>query len=759
VTAAAGPAEFAEAISIDPNYDDREGYDPEFLGGGALRVPLPKLSEAQEEDAVVVEGASADAPFELKYHHYSVVMNRRRRLAFFTGVNIDGRTSRKPKRDPDKWFFDPRIDQALQIGNPLYKGSVFDRGHLVRRLDPAWGRTERIAKVANDDTFHFTNCSPQHKRFNEGKNLWAGLEDYLLDKASGERKRMVVFTGPVLAPDDPTYNGVAIPRQFWKVAVVARPNGKLAALGFVVSQADLIAPVVEEAAIDVARTFQVPIADIEEQTGLDFGALHALEAGSVDTFGLEAGATVPLESFEDIRLPAAGAGAAAPGVSFDVGSAAPAAAEEPAEGYYLVAFDKDGNERTDVAGGPVSERVAAALAGPVTDVIVFSHGWLNDVPAARQSYASWIDSMRGQQDDLTRLRKARPGFKPLLVGLHWPSQPWGEERLGNGVSFGAGDASPADRLEAAFAARLGGGEPVRAPLRAVIDRALGAADPTRWPKPLGEDYQALDRALDLKSLGAGAPPGADREEFDPEAIYEEAREEEAARASFSLIDSDTLLAPLRALSFWKMKDRGRLVGEKAAHPLLARLQAATEGRDVRFHLIGHSFGCIVVSAAAAGPPGGVGLSRPIDSLVLLQGALSLWSYCSSIAFAKGRPGYFAPLLAGNRVRGPVVTTQSRYDTAVGTWYPRGAAVARQVSFALGEFPKYGGVGAFGIQGPGPSIADDSMLATDGVYQFEAGRVYNLEASAYIRKSLGWFSGAHSDICHPEVAHAIWSAWG
>src|SRR5262249_5338988 len=109
-------------------------------------------------------------------------------------------------------------------------------------------------------------------------------------------------------------------------------------------------------------------------------------------------------------------------------------------------------------------------------------------------------------------------------------------------------------------------------------------------------------------------------------------------------------------------------------------------------------------------------------------------------------------------RGPVVTTQSRYDTAVGTWYPRGAAVARQVSFALGELPKYGGIGAFGIQGPGPAIAGDSMRAAGREYDLQGGRAYHLEESAFIRNTLSRFSGAQSDICHAEVAHAIWSAW-
>ena len=108
----------------------------------------------------------------------SVVLNRQRRLAIFTAVNIDGRSPRAIERPKDKWIFDPRVSRAAQVGHELY-GRPFDRGHLVRRLDPAWGRTVRVAKVANDDTFHFSNCSPQHARFNEGKNLWAGLEDDL----------------------------------------------------------------------------------------------------------------------------------------------------------------------------------------------------------------------------------------------------------------------------------------------------------------------------------------------------------------------------------------------------------------------------------------------------------------------------------------------------------------------------------------------------------------------------------------------------
>jgi hypothetical protein len=93
---------------------------------------------------------------------------------------------------------------------------------------------------------------------------------------------------------------------------------------------------------------------------------------------------------------------------------------------------------------------------------------------------------------------------------------------------------------------------------------------------------------------------------------------------------------------------------------------------------------------------------------------------------------------------------------VGRWYPLAAGAARQVAFAPAEFPKYGAVGTFGLQGPGIDVVDGEMLPTDREYDFEAGKVYNLAGGRYIRTG-GGFSGAHSDIAHPEVAHAVWRA--
>ena len=116
--------------------------------------------------------------------------------------------------------------------------------------------------------------------------------------------------------------------------------------------------------------------------------------------------------------------------------------------------------------------------------------------------------------------------------------------------------------------------------------------------------------------------------------------------------------------------------------------------------MGHSFGCIVVSATVAGAPGGRPLPRPVDSLFLVQGALSLWAYCRRHPVAPGTAGYFHRIVKNGLVRGPIVTTRSSYDTAVGTLLSARRAGARSQLVLGDELPNYGGIGTFGIQGSG-----------------------------------------------------------
>ena len=265
VTAAGEALEAARPRSYYAGY---KGYDPAFLGKD---VPLPQLSEEQRRNAAKNSDAAPGAdPAVLPYTNFSVVMNRRRQLAYYTVVNIDGAQSTDLVRDTDRWFFDSRVAESEQIGEALYRRNALDRGHLVRRLDPVWGPS---AGRANDDTFHFTNCSPQHERFNQGQDLWQGLENYILDRADARDRKVTVFTGPVMDESDPVYKGVRLPLAFWKIIAYVNAQGVLASAGYVLEQGKLIEDLPGlEAAFDPGL-FRVTLSHLRERTGLNFDYL------------------------------------------------------------------------------------------------------------------------------------------------------------------------------------------------------------------------------------------------------------------------------------------------------------------------------------------------------------------------------------------------------------------------------------------------------------------------------------------------------
>lgn len=423
--------------------------------------------------------------------------------------------------------------------------------------------------------------------------------------------------------------------------------------------------------------------------------------------------------------------------------------------YLLICHDSMGSERQEDEGLLSQHAIKAVREGSITDVFLISHGWKGDIPAAIDQYDRWIGAMADCQADRAQIRSLDPRFKALLIGLHWPSLPWGDEELtGPEVSFDS-DASVIAKLVDDYAERIADTPAAREAIAIIFEAALDNIAPPTLAKEVRDAYLILDKEAALSCAGEGAAPGADREPFDPERAYQNER----ADISFGGASGEGILSVLRQLSFWKMKDRARHFGETAGYKLLKDLQeaASDSGRKVRIHLMGHSFGCIVMSSLLAGPNGNGELKQPVDSVFLVQGALSLWSFCSRIPYAPHPPGYFRSVIADKKVLGPIVVTMSEHDTAVRKYYPLGAGVRQQVVFGPEEeLPKYGGVGMFGIRGPDIDIRDHDMGNYAQEYNFKPGIVYNLDAASYI-KTMEGASGAHNDIAHLEVAHAFWQA--
>ncbi|MFG2288358.1 DNA/RNA non-specific endonuclease [Streptomyces sp. NPDC048595] len=259
----------ARTESRDP-LADRAGYDENFLG---VPVPLPTPS-------------SPDVPsLVLPYTHFTVVLRPDRRMAAATAVCIDGRLLVEHVPRESSWRFDPRLDEHHQTGDEVYRDNSLDKGHLVRRLDPVWGEATEANK-ANADTFHYTNAAPQADVFNQGKQLWQGLENFLLDHAATFDRKLTVLTGPVLHDSDPPYRGVQVPLRFWKVVAFVQ-DGSLAATAYVLDQSPDLTRDAERALagatpgapppLGAFRTFQVPVSDVVELTSLHLGPLPAAD--------------------------------------------------------------------------------------------------------------------------------------------------------------------------------------------------------------------------------------------------------------------------------------------------------------------------------------------------------------------------------------------------------------------------------------------------------------------------------------------------
>ena len=358
--------------------------------------------------------------------------------------------------------------------------------------------------------------------------------------------------------------------------------------------------------------------------------------------------------------------------------------------YQFVCYDARGRERAASTAWPATNcwRPWPMSAQPTSSSSATDG---TGIQRTLGQYGRWVDTMAARTGDRDRLRTRVGGFRPVLVGLHWPSKAWADEEL-TSLSYAVRDDSAtvkpaagdtAQQLVAGYADRISDGPVTRDAIRTIVDSALRDAAPPTLPDDVREAYRSLDASLGGQPGGVGAVPGDDREVFDPEETYQAALLMDVVDPMpYSGFTLGGVLAPLRVLTFWEMKRRACSFGETGAANLLGQLQeAAPSGR---FHVMGHSFGCIVASAAVAGAPSMPGPRRGVDTLVLAQGALSLWSFCADIP---ARPARWLLPPRCRRPPGPgtIMVTTSSHDRAVRVFYPLGAGAAARSRTASRTF--------------------------------------------------------------------------
>ncbi|MGM9992276.1 MAG: DNA/RNA non-specific endonuclease [Candidatus Bruticola sp.] len=265
----------SEAIAIQGDkvsmFEGRNGYDKNFLG---TELPLPELGSSIKDQVAMRTDKPGEC--ELTYTNYSVVMNKDRKQCFYAICNIDGNNLHNIKR-AGNWTLDGRIPREYQLGDEAYKRNNIDKGHMVRRLDPCWGKN---AELASRDTFSYCNASLQHAGLNQDE--WLALEDHVLASAKGQK--MSVITGPIFSESDPWFdnNGkmeepAQIPMKFFKTVVWAdEKSGALKSASFILSQEDIIKEddtITTKGGFDPDRfgVYQVPQKEVERLTDLHFG--------------------------------------------------------------------------------------------------------------------------------------------------------------------------------------------------------------------------------------------------------------------------------------------------------------------------------------------------------------------------------------------------------------------------------------------------------------------------------------------------------
>jgi len=423
--------------------------------------------------------------------------------------------------------------------------------------------------------------------------------------------------------------------------------------------------------------------------------------------------------------------------------------------FWVLRFDENGNPQDNGVATFLQEIPSARL----TDLLIFSHGWNNDEATAMDLYNRFFGEMQKLVDDPIVLK--RPNTLIGVAGVIWPSILFPGDSptfssSGGAASF-TGSAQPTtleselpkvfnspaqQQLVHELVGMLQEQSSDQDQLLAFRDK-LAALIKGKDTSSSQDDleFQAITTTTDvdwMRILDALSTPPTDDTSGGGAADF---------GSSIGRLWSGAKNA-VRVATYWTMKSRAGTVGKNGLGPLIGEIQAAAP--DLNVHLLGHSFGARLVSYSLAGlPDPPAGAQSPVKSLFLLQGAFSHFAFADALPFDTSRRGDLAGMAA--RVDGPLLTTHSLKDMAVGTSYPLASVLSGQdASDATDSMYRWEGMGHDGAQAVnavGAPLGD-----VRSTYDFATGKWFNLDGNQVIVNG-GPPSGAHSDIVHPEIAWA------
>ncbi|MEU3462317.1 serine-threonine protein kinase [Streptomyces sp. NPDC006733] len=429
--------------------------------------------------------------------------------------------------------------------------------------------------------------------------------------------------------------------------------------------------------------------------------------------------------------------------------------------YWELTFDEDG----DVDARQRDQLQAGAAAAGVTDLLVFAHGWNNDQSMATWLYDRFFAPFPG-------LLGPGAGARLGYVGVLWPAMRFSDEPIP--------DFTPALTIAPAPTGRTELSEETCRALTAMFPEqgatVARLAELLRECPDSPEAFEEYVRLVrDLVKLPEGCPAAAfaadsdDGSQSDP-AILLDDPVALCAEFTAALQETGVDCGPdgpeepqlfggirkrlwngahelLRQATYFAMKRRAGTIGQRGLGPVLGRL--AQPATPARVHLVGHSFGARLVSFALLGLPAG---AHNVKSVTLLQGAFSHYAYARQLPGDPSRSGVLHDV--EQRVDGPVVSCFSRHDTALSVIYPIASRLSRDDTSLLGLGDRWGAMGYDGIQavtGTRKATVEDARTG-----RFPATGCVSVDVSAIVRSGPPP-AGAHSDICHEELARVVIAA--
>ncbi len=244
---------FFSACSDD--YKQEEEPKEDLTNTVPGRLEIPRLTG----DTVTYKFIDHTVTYQGKtVHNYSMEYDlslRHTRWVAFTAYDL---TAADQVTRTNAWDDDPQVPEDKRTERADYSG--YDRGHLVASND------RRYCREANEQTFYYSNMSPQLSDFNQ--KIWQKLEENVKEWMQDEtlRDTLYVVKGGTIREDQVLkYNGphsVPVPKYYFMV-VLAKKGGSYKSIAFWLEHKNYSDP------YDLQGK-ALSVDELEEKTGIDF---------------------------------------------------------------------------------------------------------------------------------------------------------------------------------------------------------------------------------------------------------------------------------------------------------------------------------------------------------------------------------------------------------------------------------------------------------------------------------------------------------